>query len=193
MQAYSAAWYHQSNTSLVSQPSGEGSGPEALQPQYNMGVTPVLPSAPPQLSYSIPSSSQDIHYEGVAPGSTSTPGMIPSSSQPPPHQRFNLVIDEEETTGVASSRRKLVEHDVAVMTWQQRANNPPLESIFVEESVSEEAPNIPAVNQFYWGQLIGNPLESPLGEPSMEENHLDPLNVEEDNLYQFVDPTSLEN
>jgi hypothetical protein len=63
----------------------------------------------------------------------------------------------------------------------------------VEASVSEEAPDILAVNDFLRDQLIGNPLEPPIKQPSIEDAHFDPLDDEEGDLYRFVETIGLEN
>ena len=156
MQTYPTPWYPVVPASYASPPSGQGQGERPSNPhaQYYMGVQPAPPSAPPPAAYPNPVVSQDARYDGANPGGPPTPGAIASTSHPPIHQSMNLIIHEGAVTMVASATEEPTEHHVAVMTRQQRANNPPLEPISEEDSDSGEEPDIPAVIHIHFQDCI---------------------------------------
>ena len=190
VQTYPTPWYPLPTTSYAPPPPGQGQGvgPSNPHAQYYMGMQPVPPSAPPPAVYPNPVVSQDARHDGAPPGGPPIPGVIPSMSHPPIHQSMNLIIHEGAATVVDSAIGEPIEHHVAVMTRQQRANNPPIEPISEEDSDSEEEPDIPAVKEFLRSQLNGPPPDPPLDQPSMEDIHLDPLDDEEEDLYRFIEP-----
>lgn len=173
------------DTNRILKPSGSN-----VSSQYYMGIHPTYPTMPPPLIYPPPRVSQDARNElTLYSTGTSTPvGASSLNADPTTNQSTNIIIHENDDKERAFTSQDPLRQSLAVMTRQQRLDNPPLDSISEESSDSDEIPDIQTLREFLKNQTQENMCEPPLDQPSLEDAPLDvPLSDEENNLSRFVE------
>ena len=164
--------------------------------QYYVGMHPVQSTIPPPIIYLPPVNSQDARNETVSHPKIAQSPPYASTSNPVSKgkQSANIIIHEEEGEATASSSQSPPNQQVAVMTRQQRLNNPPLETVSEETNSVEDVPNVEAMKDFLKDQTQEILNEPPLTLPTFEDAPFHgPFSDEEDDLYRFVETMGVGN
>lgn len=162
--------------------------------QYYMGIHPTPPHMQRGLTHQPPIVSQDARNEVVFHPNGAQFPTSSSQSELQGNQSANMIIHELETQVMTSTSHHPPMQHVAVMTRQQRLNNPSLDAISKETSSIGDAHDVQAMKNFVGEQTREILQEPPLDNPSMEDAPLyELLSDEEDDLHRFVEPMEMSN